>query len=203
MEVYSYEGKKEAEVFAKALSDLNVTEEEILYSKKINKGGFLKGDTIKFTIVQLTDVQEAIKNFLQETITNMGLEVKFEAKIREKQINIKMFSDNNSILIGKDGKNLTALSTICKQYIYNQIGVYPYLNLDVENYKDKQITHIERLAKNLAREVKNTKQEVVMENMNSYERRIVHNCLTNMKGITTISEGEEPNRHVIIKPTED
>ena len=43
----------------------------------------------------------------------------------------------------------------------------------------------------------------VMENMNSYERRIVHNCLTNMKGITTISEGEEPNRHVIIKPTED
>ena len=167
MEVYSYEGKKETEVFAKALSDLNVTEEEILYSKQINKGGFLKGDTTKFTIVKLTDVQDAIKNFLQETITNMGLDVKFETKIREKQINIKMFSNNNSILIGKDGKNLTALSTVCKQYIYNQIGVYPYLNLDVENYKDKQITHIERLAKNLAREVKNTKQEIVMENMNS------------------------------------
>ena len=67
----------------------------------------------------------------------------------------------------------------------------------------KMLSHFERLAKNLAREVKNTKQEIVMENMNSYERRIVHNCLTNMKGITTISEGEEPNRHVIIKPTED
>ena len=203
MEVYSYEGKKENEVFAKALSDLNVTEDEILYHKQINKGGFLKSDTVKFTIVKLTEVQNAIKSFLEETINNMGLEVKFETNIREKQINIKIFSNNNSILIGKDGKNLTALSTICKQYIYNQIGVYPYLNLDVENYKDKQITHIERLAKNLAREVKNTKQEIVMENMNSYDRRIVHNCLTNMKGITTISEGEEPNRHVIIKPTED
>ena len=203
MEVYSYEGKKANEVFEKALSDLNVTEDEILYHKQINKGGFLKSDTVKFTIVKLTEVQNAIKSFLEETINNMGLEVKFETNIREKQINIKIFSNNNSILIGRDGKNLTALSTICKQYIYNQIGVYPYLNLDVENYKDKQITHIERLAKNLAREVKNTKQEIVMENMNSYERRIVHNCLTNTKGITTISEGEEPNRHVIIKPIED
>lgn len=203
MEVYSYEGKKANEVFEKALSDLNITEDEILYHKQINKGGFLKSDTVKFTIVKLTEVQNAIKSFLEDTIKNMGLEVKFKTNIREKQINIKIFSNNNSILIGRDGKNLTALSTICKQYIYNQIGVYPYLNLDVENYKDKQITHIEKLAKNLAREVKNTKQEIVMENMNSYERRIVHNCLTNMKGITTISEGAEPNRHVIIKPTED
>ena len=163
MEVYSYEGKKANEVFEKALSDLNVTEDEILYHKQINKGGFLKSDTVKFTIVKLTEVQNAIKSFLEETINNMGLEVKFETNIREKQINIKIFSNNNSILIGRDGKNLTALSTICKQYIYNQIGVYPYLNLDVENYKDKQINHIERLAKNLAREVKNTKQEIVME----------------------------------------
>lgn len=199
MEVYSYEGKKANEVFEKALSDLNVTEDEILYHKQINKGGFLKSDTVKFTIVKLTEVQNAIKSFLEETINNMGLEVKFETNIREKQINIKIFSNNNSILIGRDGKNLTALSTICKQYIYNQIGVYPYLNLDVENYKDKQITHIERLAKNLAREVKNTKQEIVMENMNSYERRIVHNRLSSVPGITTVSEGEEPNRHIIIK----
>ncbi len=145
MEVYSYEGKKANEVFEKALSDLNVTEDEILYHKQINKGGFLKSDTVKFTIIKLTEVQNAIKSFLEETINNMGLEVKFETNIREKQINIKIFSNNNSILIGRDGKNLTALSTICKQYIYNQIGVYPYLNLDVENYKDKQIEGFKRL----------------------------------------------------------
>lgn len=203
MEVYSYEGKKEQEVLNKALSDLNVTEAEIMYKKEIKKGGFLKGETIKFTIVTIKEVQEALKDYLNQTLTEMGIEVKFETKIRDKQITIKMFSDNNSILIGKEGRTLTALTTLCKQYIYNIIGMYPYINLDVENYKDKQITHIERLAKNLAREVKNTQQEVVMENMNSYERRIVHNCLTNMKGIETISEGEEPNRHVIIKPKKD
>lgn len=203
MEVYSYEGKKETDVLNKALEDLNVTEQEILYKKEQIKGGFLKGETTKFIIAKITDIQEELKTYLQNLLEQMGLEVKFETNIRDNQINIKMFSDNNSILIGKDGKTLTALSTICKQYINNQIGVYPYINLDVENYKDKKITHIERLAKNLAREVKTTQQEVIMENMNSYERRIVHNCLTNMKGIETISEGEEPNRHVIIKPTKD
>lgn len=203
MEVYSYEGKKEEEVFAKALEDLNVKEEEILYHKEIKKGSLFKSDTTRFTIAKIEEVANSLKEFLNNTLTDMGIETRFETNIREKQINIKMFSNNNAILIGHDGNTLTALSTICKQYIFNQIGVYPYLNLDVENYKDKQIGHIERLAKNLAREVRNTKQEIVMENMNSYERRIVHNCLTNFKGVETISEGEEPNRHVIIKPTKD
>lgn len=203
MEVYSYEGKKETEVLTKALEDLNLTEQEILYKKEKIKGSFLKGETTKFTIAKITDVQEELKTYLEDLLTKLGLEIKFETNIRDNQINIKMFSNNNAILIGKDGKNLTALSTICKQYIFNLIGIYPYINLDVENYKDKKISHIERLAKNLAREVKTTKQEIIMENMNSYERRIVHNCLTNMKGIKTISEGEEPNRHVIIMPTED
>lgn len=203
MEIYSYEGKKSDEVFAKALEDLNVTEEQIIYKSEIKKGSFLKSDTTRFTIVKIEEVLEEIKLFLDKTLKEMGLEVRFETSLREKQINIKMFSNNNAILIGKDGQTLTALSTICKQYIYNQIGCYPYLNLDVENYKDKQIIHLERLAKNLAREVKQTNQEVVMENMNSYERRIVHNCLTNIKGVETISEGEEPNRHVIIKPKKE
>ena len=92
---------------------------------------------------------------------------------------------------------------LIKQAVYNQVGLYPYINLDVENYKNKQIKHLERLAKNIAREVKNTKTPVIMENMNSYERRIVHNILNDYKGIKTESEGEEPNRHIIVKPKKD
>lgn len=203
MEVYIYEGKKEEEVLTKALTDLNVTENDILLKKEKNKGGLFKSETYKLTIVKITDIQEEIKTFLKDLLNKMGIDVTFESNIREKQITIKMFSDNNAILIGKNGQTLSALSTIVKQYIYNQIGQYPYINLDVENYKDKQIMHLERLAKNIAREVRNTKQPVTMENMNSYERRIVHNVLTNFKGVITESEGEEPNRHVVVKPKED
>ena len=203
MEVYVYEGKNEELVLEKALANLNVTENDILIKKEKIKGGLFKGETFKFTVIKLSDIQASIKEFLKELLTKMDLKVEFESSMREKQINIKMFSNNNAILIGKNGQTLSALTTIVKQYVYNQIGVYPYINLDVENYKDKQVMHLERLAKNIAREVRSTKNPVTMENMNAYERRIVHNVLTNFKGVITESEGEEPNRHVVVKPSEE
>lgn len=203
MEIFEYSGKKEEEVLNKALSDLNLTEDKLFIKKETKKGGLFKSETIKFTIVKVEEVQEEIKKFLKDLLDKMDLDVTFESSLRDKQINVKMYSDNNAILIGKNGQTLTALSSIVKQYIFNQIGQYPYVNLDVENYKDKQILHLERLAKNIAREVRNTGNPVTMENMNSYERRIVHNVLTNFKGIVTESEGEEPNRHVVVKQKKD
>jgi spoIIIJ-associated protein len=203
MEVFVYEGKNRDDVLNKALDDLKVQENEVLFKEEKTKGKLFKAETYKFTIIKLIDIQASIKNYLNEILSLMGLEVSFESSIKEKQISIKMYSNNNAILIGKNGQTLSALTTIVKQFVYNQIGLYPYINLDVENYKDKQIYYLEKLAKNIAREVRNTKQEVVMENMNSYERRIVHNVLTNFKGVITESEGEEPNRHVIVKPERD
>jgi len=199
MELFIYEGKEEKTVLAKALEDLNVKETEIIYKKEEKKGGLFKGTILRLTIVRVFDVQEYLKSLLSNICSNMGITVSFESNVRERQINIKMFSDNNPILIGKNGQTLSALTTIIKQAVYNHVGVYPYVNLDVEDYKDKQIGHLERLAKNIAREVKATKTPVTMEDMNSYERRIVHNVLNDIKGIKTESEGEEPNRHIVVK----
>ena len=113
-----------------------------------------------------------------------------------------MYSDNNSILIGHEGKTLKALTTIIKQVVYNKVGEYPYLLLDVENYKAKQEKYLIRLAKNIAKEVGHTKVEVELEDMNSYERRIIHNALTDNKYVYTESTGVEPHRHIVIKPKE-
>ena len=143
-----------------------------------------------------------IKEFLEQTTKDMGLDVQFESSIRDKQISIKMYSDNNSILIGHEGKTLKALTTIIKQVVYNKVGEYPYLLLDVENYKAKQEKYLIRLAKNIAKEVGHTKVEVELEDMNSYERRIIHNALTDNKYVYTESTGVEPHRHIVIKPKE-
>ena len=74
--------------------------------------------------------------------------------------------------------------------------------LDVENYKERQQKNIEKLAIRLAKEVRRTKEPITMDSMNSYERRLVHSVLSDFKGIKTESEGEEPNRKVVIKPEE-
>ncbi len=200
MKILEFEGKTLESTLEKSFSELNVTEEEVVYRSEEIKGTLFKSSSIKVSIIKLVDVQEFIKDYLKELLTAMNLEVNFEAKIRNKQINIKMYSNNNSILIGKNGQTLRALQTIVKQVVYNKIKMNIYLLLDVENYKDKQKYYIERLAKKTAREVSQTKIEASLENMNSYERRIVHNVLTDFKGVITKSEGEEPNRYVVIKP---
>ena len=203
MKEYVYEGKDQEVVLKKVLEDLNVTENDFVYTKEEVKGKLFKAGTTKYHIYLNTDILEFIKEYLNTLLTEMGLEVKFESNIRDKQINIKMYSNNNPILIGKNGQTLTALTAVCKAAVFARICVYPYLNLDASDYKDKQVSHLERLAKNIAREVRNTGREVGMDNMNSYERRIVHNVLTDFNGVTTISEGEEPNRHIIVKPKKD
>jgi spoIIIJ-associated protein len=113
-----------------------------------------------------------------------------------------MHSENSSLLIGKGGRTLSSLQTLLRAAISKEVPFKVNVVLDVENYKIRQEHNIERLAKKLAKEVIKTKEPITMDSMNSYERRLVHNVLGNFKGITTESEGEEPNRKVVIKPVE-
>ena len=200
MEVREFEGKELEIVIKSALEELNVTEKEVIITnEEISKGSLIKKKSVKIKLYLYKDIQNYVKEYLTKLTELMGLSVTFETKLREEQIYIKMYSDNNSILIGKDGKTLSALLTIVKQMLNTNYNINPNIILDVENYKENQEKRIERLAKKLAREVVKTKMEIKMDNMNSYERRIVHNILSNDKKVCTISEGEEPNRHVVIK----
>ena len=200
MEVEVFEGKNLEDLIESSLSSLNVSKDEVIIKDEEVKGGLLKKGGYKISVYTFANITNYLKDYLKNITTLMGLDVTFESKIRDEQIHIKMYSDNNAILIGKDGKTLSSLMFIVKQMLANNYGIYPHVILDVENYKEKQEKRLERLAKQVAREVARTKVEVKLDNMNSYERRIIHNILGNNTKVTTISEGEEPNRHVIIKP---
>ena len=186
-----------------ALETLNVSEEEILSSYEEKKGKLFKAGSFVFKAITIKEVAEYIKGNLKELLNNMGIEANFESNVRNNQINIKMYSDKNNILIGKNGQTLMAIQTILRQQVYNEINVYPHILLDVENYKEKKLSNLERNAKRIAKEVLRTKIEVKLDDMNSYERRIIHNALSNFKNISTTSEGEEPNRHIVISYKED
>ena len=202
MEVNKFSGKDYDSVLEEALSKLNLKEEEVIISSEEKKGGLFKGKLVELTVTPLTDVLEFVKEYLSELLIKMGIEVSFETKIRDNQLQVKMYSNYNPLLIGRDGKNLAALQTVIRNTVKNEFGKSPYISLDVENYKDKQVMHLEKTAKRIAREVSETKIAVELDNMNSYERLIVHNAVANFEDIYTESVGEEPNRHVIIKPKE-
>lgn len=200
MEEKVYEGKELETILENVKEDLKINDNDFIYHKEEKKGTLLKKGSIKISVYLLKDIMEYAKEILSTLTHDMGIETTFECKIRDNQILIKMYSDNNSLLIGVQGRTLQSLNIIVRQIIKNKISVYPNIYLDVENYKDNQQSKLEKLAKNLAREVIKTNLEVKMDNMNAYERRIVHNALSNNSKVQTISEGEEPNRHIIIKP---
>lgn len=201
MKIYEYEGKNEEELVLKALNELDVKDDELVYSTKEETFGLLKKKKIIMKVVLKSDIIEFSKKYIKDLIENMGLEVKIETKRKENYILIKLYSNNNSILIGKNGKTLDSLQVILRQTLYAQTGLFINIILDVENYKEKHQRSIEFLAKKLAKEVVKTNIEIKMDSMNSYERRLVHNILADFKGIKTESEGEEPNRCVVIKPS--
>lgn len=203
MKLEVYEAKTLEEAKAKALESLNVEENEILFKTEEKKGKLFKGNTYLFKAIKIADIASFLKEKLAELLVNMGIDAKYETNVREEQISIKIYSDKNSILIGKNGQTLMAIQTLLRQMVHNEIGLYPYILLDVENYKEKKIGHLERNAKRIAKEVLKTKIEVKLDDMNSYERRIVHNALSNFKNISTTSEGEEPHRHIVISYKED
>ena len=200
MEKIIKDGKVTEEVLEEILAENNLTKDEIVYTSHDKKGKLFQGTLKEVTVYKKTDINDAIKEFLKEIIENMGFEVSFETTTKDERTTIKMYSNNNPIVIGKNGHTLKALETLAKQKIQNDTGIFYKINLDVSNYKEKIQKSIERLAKTTAREVAKTKIPVALDNMTSYERRIVHNVLTDFKGVKTESEGEEPNRHVVIKP---
>ena len=204
MEKHNYIGKTKEEAIQLAKEDLQEVEEN-LFIKEIEttKGGLFKSKKVEIEVVEKREVIKDIKEYLIKILKLMGYNANIEVKNKEEVPKYIIFSDNDALLIGKNGKNLKALSMVVSQYLNTELGRNYKFVIDVNEYKEKREQSLERLAKRIAREVAQTKVEVKLDSMNSYERRIIHNTLTNNKKVYTESEGEEPNRYVVVKPKEE
>ena len=204
MEKHNYIGKTKEEAIQLAKEELQEVEEN-LFIKEIEstKGGLFKSKKVEIEVVEKREVIKDIKEYLIRILKLMGYNANIEVKNKEEIPKYIIFSDNDALLIGKNGKNLKALSMIVSQYLNTELGKNYKFVIDVNEYKEKRELSLERLAKRIAREVAQTKVEVKLDSMNSYERRIIHNALTNNKRVYTESEGEEPNRYVVVKPKEE
>ena len=204
MEKHKFTGKTREEAIQQAVENLQELEENlIILDGEEQKGGLFKSKKVEIIAIEKRDVTKYIKEFLIELLKKLGFKANVEVKTKEGTPNYTIYSDNDSLLIGKNGKNLNALSLIVKENLQKEIKENYRFIIDVSDYKEKNDQRLIRLAKKIAREVKFSKVAAKLDPMNSYERRIIHNTLTNNKFVITESEGEEPNRAVVIKPKED
>lgn len=202
MENNIYTGKTKEEAISNALISLNAKQDEVIIVEQETKKTIFN-KKVEIIVITKSELNKEIKDFLYKTIKNMGFECNIETKKREEQLIYNIISPTSSVLIGKNGKTIDALHTLTSQMISTKYKTYYKFNIDVNDYKSNKKTRLEKLAKYTAKDVAKSKQPVSLEPMNAYERKIIHNILTNSKDVTTKSEGEEPKRYVIIKPKED
>lgn len=194
-----YTGKTYEEAVNKAKIDLQELEENLIINTKEEKKTLLS-KKVEIEVIEKREVKDYLKKIIKSLLKDMGFDVEIEITVNNDTPTYRLYSTNDALLIGKDGKNLKALTTVVNAILTKEINTNYRFLIDVSDYKEKNDRRIERLAKKLAREVKMTKVEVKMDSMNSYQRRLVHNILNNNKYVYTESVGEEPNRCVVIKP---
>lgn len=110
---------------------------------------------------------------------------------------------DTALLIGKQGETMQALQYILRSLLRSQLsltaGEEKNIELDVMNYRQRQLDHLTILAKRKAQEAKISQRDILLRPMTPYERRIIHLTLKEDDSIVTTSVGEEPSRQVLIK----
>ena len=137
--------------------------------------------------------------FLREITKLMGVEVAIEMGTdAEGNVYGSMTGDTLGILIGRRGETLDALQYLTSLKVNRGREGYTRVTLDTENYRERREDTLIRLANRMANRAARTGRRVSLEPMNPYERRIIHYALQQNQLVTTHSEGDEPNRHVVI-----
>ncbi len=196
-------GKSKEELIKQYLEKNNLTENDIYLIEQEVEGKLFSSKKYSIDVITKESVIEFIKEYFQKVSELMNLTINIEIRQTDDIYNILLVSDNNAILIGKEGRTLEALQTLLRQTINNQINLHLKINLDASNYKAKKNKNLEYEVKKIAREVLKSKVDAKLDPMTSFERRIVHNVINDFKNLYTESEGETPNRYVVIKYKED
>ena len=194
-----FSGKTLEEAKEIALQELNANEEEVLIIEQETKKK-LFNKKVEIEVITKEEVNKIIKDYLMFLVKGIGLTCQIEIKKREGTLIFSIISPNNPILIGKNGKTIDAMQNLTRTMLQERLKTHYNFVLDVNDYKLSKEKRLSKLAKYTAKDVARTKIEVKLDPMNSYERRIIHNTLTNSKDVITESVGEEPHRCVVIKP---
>ncbi|MGI6699604.1 MAG: RNA-binding cell elongation regulator Jag/EloR [Christensenellales bacterium] len=139
------------------------------------------------------------QSFLMDVTRLMGVEVEVHANLDEEgNVRIVFEGDSRGILIGRRGDTLDALQYLTSLYVNKGQEDYTRVTLDSEGYRARREEALIRLAHRMANRARKTGRRVALESMNPYERRIIHSALQKEEGVSTHSEGEDPNRHIVI-----
>lgn len=157
----------------------------------------------KTEIASGTNAIEVGTNFLKGLFERMNVEAEVSAVELENGTTFNASGSNVSTLIGKRGETLNAIQDVLSNVLRNAGFRETRFYFDVENYKNRREISLTSLAERMANKALKINKPIKLERMSAYERKIIHSYLQTFEGVTTKSEGEEPNRYLIILPVKE
>lgn len=203
MRIAEKTGKTVEDAIEACLTELGVKREKAnieVLEEPTKKGLFgLLGTRLAKVRVSYEDNPGALGcDFLARVCKSMGVEAVFSSVEKADHWIVNITGSELGILIGRRGDTLEALQYLTNLAISKRLSEKVRIIVDVEGYRQRREDTLVRLARRLSDKVKRTGNRVVLEPMNPHERRIIHTALQDDTRISTFSEGEEPNRRVVI-----
>ena len=190
-------------------AELGVAEDSITFEvvrepeKKV-LGLFGGANAIVKGSIAADSAADAAKAYLESVLSAMGVtDFTCTVKVEDNQCIISLEGENLGFIIGRRGETLDALQYLTGLVANRVDNSYYRVTLDIGNYREKREQALVGLARRLGGQTARTGRRHSLEPMNPYERRIIHTAVQDMEGVTSWSVGSEPNRHVIIGPTDD
>ncbi|MCJ8007391.1 RNA-binding cell elongation regulator Jag/EloR [Lederbergia wuyishanensis] len=198
-------GQNVEEAVESALAQLKTTRDRTDISiVDEGKKGLLGLFGARPAVVRVTvkpDAIEIAKDFLQSVLSNMDIVSEIEVvKEDERNVMFNISGEKMGLLIGKRGQTINSLQYLTQLAANRNSKHYITVILNPENYRERRKETLIQLAERLASKVQHLKKPVSLEPMPNYERKVIHTALSENNNVQTISEGEEPNRYVVIQP---
>ncbi|MCX8037764.1 MAG: KH domain-containing protein [Candidatus Sumerlaeia bacterium] len=193
------------EALRQAIERLRVPREALQYRVDRSEEEYLLDDkrpreTTIVAWVKPDYIAEIVRDYLQKLMYYMGYIAEVRVQPEEDRIVAKLASPASSVLIGKNGQTLDAIQYMATRVACKGGRVAPSVVVDIEDYKERKISRLERLARRTAQKVVAEGHEVALPPMSAADRKIVHTALKDFKGVKTYSEGREGQRCVIVAP---
>jgi spoIIIJ-associated protein len=192
MKTKTYKGILEDEALRLASEEFGISEDDLVVK--------VENDEVEVTVG--IDGIEKGKQYIQTILRNNNVRGMIEKRVRDNVVELNIEAgDFNGVLIGKNSKHLIALQVLVSSIINNYYDADEQLvvKVDVGGYRKRRESNLERLAVEYGKQVSKSKQSVTLDGLNSYERKIIHDRLSTWNDLRTHSEGEEPNRFLIIE----
>lgn len=207
MEFDRFTGKTLDEALAAACSAKNAAVEELTYTVVEEKAGFLGlGRTVTIEAWAPGDIIVFLHDYIQTYFDNAEMDGTVSIELDDDDFyRIQVNTNCNAVLIGRQGKTLQDFNRLVRAAVSAVFRRHIRLMIDINGYKEERYEKVTRMAIRIARDVRRTKVDAVLEPMPADERKAVHSALADMKDISTKSEGEGAGRrlHILYTPSKD